>query len=136
MFPIRLKRGIYPVRKDDTDVNIIIDRANAARKSLNGDEKTMVAMYSDKIVNQMYKVDQIESEMETAIKNKEFQVFIQPKWDIVHDRIYGGEALVRWIKADGTRIFPDEFIPVFEKNGFVEKLICICSKKSARDSGF
>ena len=122
MFPIRLKRGIYPVRKDDTDVNIIIDRANAARKSLNGDEKTMVAMYSDKIVNQMYKVDQIESEMEAAIKNKEFQVFIQPKWDIVHDRIYGGEALVRWIKADGTRIFPDEFIPVFEKNGFVEKL--------------
>ena len=122
MFPIRLKRGIYPVRKDDTDVNIIIDRANAARKSLNGDEKTMVAMYSDKIVNQMYKVDQIESEMEAAIKNKEFQVFIQPKWDIVHDRIYGGEALVRWIKADGTRVFPDEFIPVFEKNGFVEKL--------------
>ena len=122
MFPIRLKRGIYQIRKDDTDIGIVIDRANAARKTLTGDEKNLTVIYSDKIVEQMYKIDQIESEMESAMANGEFKVFIQPKWDIVHDRIYGGEALVRWIKADGTRVFPDEFIPVFEKNGFVEKL--------------
>lgn len=122
MFPIRLKQGIYQIRKDDTDIGIIIDRANAARKTLTGDEKLLTVVYSDKIVGQMYKIDQIESEMESAMANGEFKVFIQPKWDIVHDRIYGGEALVRWIKPDGSRVFPDEFIPVFEKNGFVEKL--------------
>ena len=122
MFPIRLKQGIYQIRKDDMDIGIIIDRANAARKTLTGDEKVLTVVYSDKIIGQMYKIDQIESEMESAMANGEFKVYIQPKWDIVHDRIYGGEALVRWIKADGTRVFPDEFIPVFEKNGFVEKL--------------
>lgn len=122
MFPIRLKRGIYAVRTDDTDINIIIDRANAARKSLTGDEKDLKAVYSDKIVKAMYQTDKIESEMEDAMRNGEFRVYIQPKWDIIHDCIYGGEALVRWIKDDGTRVFPDEFIPVFEKNGFVERL--------------
>ncbi len=122
MFPIRLKRGIYAIRKGDNDISIIIDRANAARKSLSGDEKDLVAIYSDKIVKQMYVEEKIESEMEEAMRTGEFNVFIQPKWDIVNDCIYGGEALVRWIKADGSMVYPDQFIPVFERNGFIEKL--------------
>ena|GEM_PF-533413 len=122
MFPIRLKRGVYPIRRDDTDIGIIIDHANAARKSLTGDEKMLVATYSEQIVSQMFLNDKIESEMENAMKTEEFKVFIQAKWNIKNDHVHGGEALVRWIKEDGTRIFPDQFIPVFEKNGFVEKL--------------
>ncbi len=122
MFPIRLKRGVYPVRREDTDIGIIIDHANAARKSLTGDEKVLVATYSEQIVSQMFLNDKIESDMENAMKTEEFKVFIQAKWDIKNDHVHGGEALVRWIKEDGTRIFPDQFIPVFEKNGFVEKL--------------
>ncbi len=122
MFPIRLKRGICPIRKDDNDISIIIDHANAARKSLVGDEKVLVATYSDRIVQQMYVEEKIESEMEEAMRRGEFRVFIQPKWDIVNDCIYGGEALVRWIKEDGSMVFPDQFIPVFERNGFIEKL--------------
>lgn len=122
MFPIRLKLGIYPIRKEDTDINIIIDHANAARKSLVGDEKVLTAIYSDKIVRQMHVEEKIESEMEEALRRGEFKVFIQPKWDITEDCIYGGEALVRWIKEDGSMVYPDQFIPVFEKNGFIEKL--------------
>ena len=34
----------------------------------------------------------------------------------------GAEALVRWKKPDGTMVSPGEFIPVFEKNGFIIKL--------------
>ena len=122
MFPIRLKRGICPIRKEDNDISIIIDHANAARKSLVGDEKVLVATYSEKIVQQMHVEEKIESEMEESLRKGEFRVFIQPKWDITNDCIYGGEALVRWIKEDGSMVFPDQFIPVFERNGFIEKL--------------
>ncbi len=122
MFPIRLKRGVYNIRRDDSDIGIIIDHANAARKSLSGDEKVLVATYSEQIISQMFLNDKIESEMEKAMEDEEFKVFIQAKWDIRRDHVHGGEALVRWIKPDGSRIFPDQFIPVFEKNGFVEKL--------------
>ena len=41
---------------------------------------------------------------------------------MVEDHVAGAEALVRWIKPDGTMIYPNDFIPIFEKNGFVEKL--------------
>lgn len=122
MYPIRLKRGIYEIDEKDQDLSIMIDRANVARKSLNGDEKVLVATYSDEIIQRMHTVEKIESEMEEAMRNGEFKVYIQPKWDLVHDCIYGGEALVRWIKSDGSMVYPDQFIPVFERNGFIEKL--------------
>ena len=121
-YPIKFKRGVYQVRDKEYDVSLIIDKANAARKNLTGEEKDSVAYYSDQMVSDMRKVDKIESEMEAALFNNEFQMYIQPKWDIKEDKLYGGEALVRWIKEDGSMIYPSEFVPVFEKNGFVEQL--------------
>ncbi len=121
-YPIRLRVGIYQVRKDDYDIDIMIDHANAARKSLSGTEKILEATYSEKIVSNMKKVDAIESQMQSAIMNDEFKIYLQPKWDIVNDCLIGAEALVRWIKDDGSMIYPSDFIPLFESNGFIEKL--------------
>ena len=121
-YPIKFKRGVYKVQDTSEDISIIIDKANAARKELNGEEKVCVAVYSDKMVKDMRKVDMIESTMERALFNGEFKLFIQPKWDISENHLYGGEALVRWIRDDGTMVYPSDFIPVFEKNGFIEQL--------------
>jgi diguanylate cyclase (GGDEF)-like protein len=121
-YPIKFKTGIYQIRKHDHDIDIMIDHANVARKSLSGDEKDSTMVYSEKIVNDMRKIDKIESEMQHALASGEFKVYIQPKWDIGSNTICGGEALVRWIKPDGTMVYPDEFIPIFENNGFIEKL--------------
>ncbi len=121
-YPIKFKRGVYQVKNKEYDITLLIDKANAARKTLTGDEKECLAYYSDKLVVDMRKVDKIESEMESALFNGEFKMFIQPKWDIVKDRLYGGEALVRWMKEDGTMVYPNDFVPVFERNGFVEQL--------------
>lgn len=121
-YPIRLRMGIYQVRKDDYDIDIMIDHANAARKSMTGNEKVLEATYSEKIVSNMKKVDAIESQMQSAIINDEFKIYLQPKWDVVNDCLVGAEALVRWIKNDGSMIYPSDFIPLFETNGFIEKL--------------
>lgn len=121
-YPIRFKTGIYQSKKHEKNIDIMIDHANAARKSLSGDEKDMTAIYSDRIVTNMQKLNRIESDMQRALATEEFKVYLQPKWDIVNDQICGAEALVRWIKPDGSMVYPDEFIPVFENNGFVEKL--------------
>ena len=121
-YPIRFKKGIYQIRKEDNSIDIIIDHANAARKSLKGDEKILEAMYSENIINDMKKNDAIESQMQNALAQGEFKAFLQPKWDIITDKIVGAEILVRWIKPDGTIIYPSDFVPIFEQNGFVEKL--------------
>ena len=64
----------------------------------------------------------IENGFEDAIKNKEFKVYFQPKFNINANKFDGAEALVRWQKPDGTIISPGMFIPLFEKNGDIIKL--------------
>lgn len=121
-YPIKFKRGVYQIRNREEDIALMIDKANMARKMLVGEEKESVSYYSDRLADDMKKTDKIESEMETALFNREFKMYVQPKWDIKEDRLYGGEALVRWMKDDGNMIYPSDFVPVFEKNGFIEQL--------------
>ena len=56
--------------------------------------------------------------MGAALQNRDFQVYLQPKYRTESETIGGAEALVRWMGAEGM-IYPDEFIPLFEKNGFI-----------------
>lgn len=64
----------------------------------------------------------IELEMEDALHNGEFQVFLQPKVNMVTSELYGAEALSRWVHpVDGIRQ-PVQYIPLFEKNGFIAQL--------------
>ena len=60
--------------------------------------------------------------MKNALKNEEFVLYLQPKYELQRNSIAGAEVLVRWITADGRMISPGEFIPVFERNGFILKL--------------
>lgn len=64
----------------------------------------------------------IELEMEDALLNGEFIVYLQPKVNMISSELYGAEALARWNHpVDGVRL-PASFIPLFEKNGFISKL--------------
>ena len=60
--------------------------------------------------------------MNSALKNREFEVYFQPKHSLDDDRIIGAEALVRWNSPDKGMISPGAFIPIFEENGFIMKL--------------
>ena len=64
----------------------------------------------------------IETMMRPALKNHEFQIFLQPKCPPSSSMPTAAEALVRWIKPDGTMVMPSDFIPVFERNGFCVEL--------------
>ncbi|WP_293882281.1 EAL domain-containing protein [Sphingomonas sp.] len=60
--------------------------------------------------------------LDEAIDNGEIWVAYQPKLDIPTRRIVGAEALVRWSHPEKGEISPDEFIPVAEQHGRIEKL--------------
>ena len=60
--------------------------------------------------------------MEKAFENREFVVYMQPRVLLANDEIKGAEALVRWKKKDGSIIYPNDFIPVFERNKSVTQL--------------
>ena len=64
---------------------------------------------------------QIEEDFRKGIQNKEFQVYLQPKFDTKTEKIVGAEALIRR-KKQGTFLLPQTFVPSYEKTGVITKL--------------
>lgn len=57
-----------------------------------------------------------------AIANDELQAFYQPQYDAITAKIKSAEALVRWIKEDGTVIPPFAFIPQAEESDLIVEI--------------
>lgn len=74
-------------------------------------------LHEKEIMNNM-----IEGNMHRALEQKEFQLYLQPKMDLKTGHLASAEALVRWVRPDGSIIAPGQFIPLFEKNGFCSNL--------------
>ena len=119
--------GIAKVEPQFGNISAAIDNANMARKYV----KTLAAesdccVFTDDMRKQAELEMEICAMMEQALKKKEFHLYLQPKMELATGQIIGAEALVRWMKEDGSIIYPDQFIPIFERNGFVTKVdFCI-----------
>lgn len=62
------------------------------------------------------------NEMKSALESGQFEIYLQPKYDIVKEKIIGAEALARWNHPTKGMISPAIFIPAFERNGFIMEL--------------
>ncbi len=117
-----LSFGIYKITNRDVAIRLLCDRARLAKKDIKGNMLTNFAIYDDKIRLMQRKLSQMESEMQTALDNHEFVMYLQPKIDLKTEKICGAEALVRWQHPTGGLRLPGEFLPYFENNGFIKKL--------------
>ena len=88
--------------------------------------------YDDSTFKKRYRQNFIENNMNAALLNGEFKMFLQPKIDLKTNKLSSAEALVRWIRNDGTIIYPNEFIPLFEQNGFCESLDIYMFEKACK----
>lgn len=121
-YPVKFKTGIYYVRDKKEPIADMIDKANLARKSVNASARNLEAEYREQLMEETRKQERVESRMHEALDNGEFVPYLQPKWNMITDHIAGAEALVRWIDSSGKIIQPNDFIPVFERNGFIEQV--------------
>ena len=60
--------------------------------------------------------------MESALRNSEFEIYLQPQFDRSTNELIGAEALVRWASPTKGLIEPADFIPIFERTGFITNL--------------
>ena len=119
---VNFKAGVYLIEDKSISVNTLNLIAIGAKDSRADYIGTKVIMYSSKIREQQRKESMIEESMEKALANNEFKVYLQPKYSPVTEELMGAEALVRWISDEKGFISPGEFIPIFEKNGFITRL--------------
>lgn len=114
--------GIYIINGDVKNINSISDFANLASKHCKGNYIQNYAFYDHTMSDEIIHEQQIINMMRTALLEGQFVLYIQPKYDLHSNRIDGGEVLVRWKHPDKGMMNPGDFIPLFERNGFITKL--------------
>lgn len=98
------------------------DAAAMARQSIKNNVMQKVAFYQADLKRSISANKFIEDNMNQALANGEFVMYLQPKYNITDGKATGAEALVRWIIPGHGVVPPNDFVPVFEKNGFIIKM--------------
>lgn len=84
--------------------------------------RSNITRYDNSVHDKIIQKTTIEKELEKALKNNELKLFYQPKINLTNNKIMGVEALIRWIKPDGTIIPPTSFISVAENSNLITKI--------------
>lgn len=117
-----MRWGIYHISDRSVSVEQMCDRAMLAVNSIKGTYNQFFAVYDDVLRDKLLREKAITDAMEGALARKEFVVYLQPKYSLGDNSLSGAEALVRWQHPTHGIIPPNEFIPIFEKKGFISRL--------------
>ena len=113
------KWGVYEITDRSILVEQMCDRALLAATSIKGQYDQFYALYDDSLRNKLLREKMITDSMRSALDEGQFVVYYQPKYSLKENRIVGAEAMVRWKHPEWGMVSPGEFIPLFEKNGFI-----------------
>lgn len=117
-----LAAGMYPIVERDIAVGEMCDRAAMAMRTTKGEYDRHIATYDDTLRRQLLEEQDILDNMERALENGEFEVYLQPVYSLATENVASAEALVRWNRPGRGIMSPGVFIPLFERNGFISKL--------------
>jgi len=116
---LRYSYGVYVIKDKSIPARLICDYANMAKNSIKGNHINHIAFYTDGMKDRIIEEINIENDMEKALEDEQFVMYLQPKYHIRDDKVVGAEALARWNHPVKGFIKPAKFIPLFEKNGFI-----------------
>ncbi len=122
-----LSIGGYVI-KDEKDrqepIDIILERCNYCREASPDadDRNTHFEVYDFSFSDKRKRDEELAKMAEPALEKGHFRMFLQPKYDVKTETLAGAEALIRWFDPEQGMVPLYEFMPVFEKNGFIRRL--------------
>ena len=128
-----IKKGVCAPIDKNLPIMRNCDNAFLANRMIKGIYDKNLAFYDDKLDQKLINEQRILDCMEDALYNDQFTVYYQPKHDSISKRVVGAEALVRWHHPQFGFMSPGEFIPLFEKNGFIVKLDAFVVERVCQD---
>lgn len=121
-FKVDFYAGFYILDKEEREFSRCHDRCMYAKNRIKKEQKHPYTFFSEDMHKLMIFDKKLETLMEPALRNEEFKVYLQPKIWLSNNRVASAEALVRWVSPINGMIPPADFIPLFERNGFLEQL--------------
>lgn len=116
---------------EETAVNLM-SHVQFALDSAKGAHSSYIWFFDAELHKKEELENYIEGHMHQALRDGEFRLFLQPKKNLHSGMLDGAEALVRWKTGAGKMIFPDQFIPLFERNGFCVELDLYMAEQACR----
>ena len=95
------------------------DMAMYASKDSGGDK---FSTFSDDMQKAVIRKVELENEVRDALERGEFSFALQPQVEIATGKLFGFEALIRWVHPERGFIPPDEFIPLIENTANMLKI--------------
>lgn len=117
-----IKWGVYPILDKSLPIEHMCDRALMAADSIKKQYGKVYSIYNAELREKKIKEQEIINSMESSLLNNESEVYLQPKVRLSDRKLIGAEALVRWNHPKLGMQMPNNFIPLFEQNGFITKL--------------
>ncbi len=122
-YNLSLSAGVYRIADPKMNVVEIYNRAAIARHKGKQIYKNTIYYMDTAMEKEERDKSNIVFRMESALQDREFYVLYQPKVDLKSMEVSGAELLVRWLpKHSEGEIYPNEFIHIFESNGFIVEL--------------
>lgn len=129
---LQVKIGIYQIDNRGLEIARMCDRALMAANSIKGNYNHRLAFFDGSMHEQLILEQKISNTMIESLQREDFRVYLQPKVEVDTGKVIGAEALVRWFHHELGMISPGDFIPIFERNGFIHTLNFYVWEKSCK----
>lgn len=121
-YPIKFSIGIYELEYYNVDLEEIYSKCTLASKECKRHNDLLYKVYTEEqIGKEIYKIALVNG-MYTGLKNKQFEVYLQPKISLQIGEVIGAEAVIRWNHPSIGFVSPADFIPLFEEKGIIKHL--------------
>ena len=119
-----MRMGVYANVDKTLDVERRFDRAKMAADTVRGNYAKSIGLFDNTLRETELRSEQLIEDFPAALRERQFLVFFQPKFDVHRDEpmLSSAEALVRWRHPKLGMISPGVFIPLFENNGLIQAL--------------
>ena len=117
-----LSIGIYPIKDYSVTVRQMGDYARLAKITVKGNYYNNIAVFDESMNTEKLTSHNFNASISRALSQYEFKVWYQAQFSAENEKVVGAEALVRWIRPDGSIMYPDMFIPTFEKSHLIINL--------------
>jgi len=100
----------------------VSDYAKIAQSLGKKNNQTEIVFYTKEMHDKVMYSKQIKAYLDTALRNEEFFIYLQPKINVETNTLEGAEALVRWNFKTKEILSPAKFIPYFETDDSISKI--------------